>query len=369
MHAVMVPVAESCAARSLCDAAAMTPTAAAETPDDVVEPPVVTIIVPLYNGGPFIDETLQSVLAQTFGRFEVIVVDDGSTDDGLDIVRARMSDPRVKLVGGGRRGVAEARNVGAAGVSGASRYLTFLDADDVWHPDALATLMETLERRPDAAGAFVLAEYIDGDGKVFQPGDFPRHMRGREDLRDGRFEPRDPAADVHFEHLFVANLVYPPGCLLIRRSAYDRTGGFDGTFLAEDGEFVIRLARQGPLVPVDRVLAGYRRHSSNATGNRARNIRGARQLWAAVYHDDRNDAGQTQRLRGIWRAHQARTARRKLAEGNALIARGKVLHGVLRSADAAAHVLLRHPPRIWIALGSKAREREFRDTVLPRPGR
>ena len=86
-------------------------------------------------------------------------------------------------------------------------------------------------------------------------------MRGREDLRDGRLVPRDSAADVLFEHLFLSNLVYPPSCLLLRRAAYEAAGGFDGRFLAEDWEFVARLAKQGPFVPVDRVLAGYRRHT------------------------------------------------------------------------------------------------------------
>ena len=224
-------------------------------------------------------------------------------------------------------GVAEARNAGAARATDASRYLMFLDADDLWDPEALATLVDALDRRPDAAGSFVLAEYIDDDGNVLYPGDFPRHMRGREDLRDGRLVPRDSAADVQFEHLFLSNLVYPPSCLLLRRAAYEAAGGFDGRFLAEDWEFVARLAKQGPFVPVDRVLAGYRRHTSNASGNRSRNVCGARQVWAALYHADHGSDGTRQRIRGIWRAHQSRTARRKFAEGRALVARGKVVPG------------------------------------------
>lgn len=328
------------------------------------EPPVVTVVIPLYNSARFIDATLRSVLAQTFTRFEVIVVDDGSTDDGPAVVREHSSDPRITLMHQGRRGVAEARNAGAARASERSRYLVFLDADDIWHPDLLSTLVDALDRRSDAAGAFVLAEYVDSTGNVVSPGDLARHMRGREDLRDGRFEPRDSSADVHFEHLFIANLVYPPGCLLVRRSAYDRAGGFDGRFLAEDGEFVIRLARQGPLVPVDRVLAGYRRHASNVTGNRARNVWGARQLWSAVYHDGRNDDAEARRLRAIWRAHQVRTARRKFAEGRALMARGAPFRAISRGVDAGAHMLLRQPPRIWIALGSRARSREERAAGL-----
>lgn len=313
---------------------------------DLVQP-VVTIVVPLYNGGPFIASTLRSALSQTFGQLEVIVVDDGSTDDGPELVRASASDRRVRLLSGPHLGVAAARNMGAAHAAPAAEYLLFLDADDLLHPDAVQALVGALERRPDAAGAFVLADYIDADGEVLDEGDFPRHMRGREDLEQGRLVPRDPTADVLPEHLFLANHVYPPSCLLMRRRAYDLVGGFDGRFLAEDWEFVVRLARLGPLVPVDRVMAGYRRHAANASGDRSRNVRGARQVWSAVYHADHSSAETARRIRGIWRAHQARTASRKVAEGRALIAQGRVLPGIARSVDGVAHVLLRRPPRAW----------------------
>ena len=329
-------------------------------------PTDVTIVIPLYNGGRFINETLRSVLAQDFRRFEVIVVDDGSTDNGPDAVREYSADPRVHLVNNPHVGVAEARNAGAARASVTSRYLLFLDADDLWDREALATMVEALDRRPDAAGAFVLAEYIDEGGNVLNPGDFPRHMRSREDLRDGRLVPRDRTADVRFEHLFLSNLVYPPSCLLVRRTAYNSAGGFDAQFLAEDWEFVVRLAARGPFVPIDRVLAGYRRHASNASLNRARNVRGARQVWAAVYHADQAPAGMRHRIRSIWRAHQARTARRKLAESQVLISRGKIGPGIRRAVDGATHALLHHPPRIWMAQGAMMREREVRSDARSR---
>ncbi|MBM7502745.1 glycosyltransferase family 2 protein [Agromyces aurantiacus] len=316
-------------------------------PDARDAQPLVTIVIPLYDGGRFIRQTLESVLAQGFARLEVVVVDDGSTDDGPAIVRELAADPRVALVTSPHLGVCEARNLGATRAAASSRYLLFLDADDVWHPDTLATLIEVLENRPDAAGAFVLADYVDAEGAPLHPGDFPRHMRSREDLVEGRLVPRDLDADVGAEHLFLANLVYPPSCLLIRRSAFDRAGGFDSRFLAEDWEFVVRLAEVGPLVPVDRVMVGYRRHASNASGDRARNVRGARQVWSAVYHRRSGSPDADRRIRRIWRAHQARVARRKLGEGRAMIARGQVLAGLARVTDGMAHALLRWPPRAW----------------------
>jgi glycosyltransferase involved in cell wall biosynthesis len=310
--------------------------------------PVVTIVIPLFNGGPFVGETLRSVLAQTYQQFEVIVIDDGSTDDGPDVVRAHMSDPRISLVMRPHVGVAIARNHGAERASAASTYLLFLDADDTWQPATLEILVDTLRERPEAAGAFVLADYVGVDGGVRDEGDFPRHMRTREDLRDGRLVPRDPATDVNLEQIFLTNSVYPPSCLLVRRTAFEASGGFDPRFFGEDWEFVARLTRQGPIVPVDQVMVGYRRHSANASGNRARNIRGARQVWAAVFYDVSNSAGTSDRIRAIWRAHQARTASRKLAEARELAARGKLLSGLSRAADALAHAVLRRPLRSWL---------------------
>lgn len=323
----------------------------AETPNGGADtgPAIVTIVIPLYNGSRFIAKTLESALAQTFRQVEVIVVDDGSTDDGPAIVGALASDHRVLLLSSPHLGVAMARNEGAARASRSSEHLLFLDADDILHPDALATLIGALDRRPDAAGAFVLADYIDADGNVLDEGDFPRHMRGREDLAEGRLVGRDPTADVHAEHLFLANHVYPPSCLLVRRTAWDLAGGFDPRFLAEDWEFVVRLAQRGPLVPIDRVMVGYRRHASNASGDRSRNIRGARQVWAAVFHTSNRSAASSEQLRAIWRAHQRRTAARKFSEGRSLIARGRLIHGAARTADGVAHTVLLRPPRVWIS--------------------
>jgi hypothetical protein len=113
-------------------------------------------------------------------------------------------------------------------------------------------------------------------------------------------------------------------------------------------------------------MVGYRRHTSNASENRSRNVRGARQVWAAVFHAPGQSNETRARLREIWHAHQVRTAARKLAEGRALIARGKVLPGLARAADGVAHVLIRRPPRIWIRLGSKTRARESRP-IAARP--
>lgn len=101
--------------------------------------PFFTVIIPLYNKGKYIKRTLQSVLSQTFENFEVIVVDDGSTDDGPNKV-ASIKDSRIRLIRKENGGVSSARNRGITEAKG--RYTAFLDADDEWRPEMLSTFYD-----------------------------------------------------------------------------------------------------------------------------------------------------------------------------------------------------------------------------------
>jgi glycosyltransferase involved in cell wall biosynthesis len=124
--------------------------------------PEVSVVIPLYNKGPYIARALNSVLAQTFQDFEVIVVDDGSTDDGAAVVRG-FDDPRIRLIQQENRGVSAARNRGIEAAR--AELVAFLDADDEWLPRHLMTVLRLRDRYPEA-GAYGTAYYVKEKGSA-----------------------------------------------------------------------------------------------------------------------------------------------------------------------------------------------------------
>ena len=127
--------------------------------------PKVSAVIPLYNKGPYIARALNSVLAQTFRDFEVIVVDDGSTDNGAEVVRSFI-DPRIRLIQQENRGVSVARNRGIEAAR--ADLVAFLDSDDEWLPKYIETIMKMRESFPNA-GAYATAIILVKKGVVKRP--------------------------------------------------------------------------------------------------------------------------------------------------------------------------------------------------------
>ncbi|MGR3803249.1 glycosyltransferase family 2 protein [Marinibacterium profundimaris] len=125
--------------------------------------PKCSIIVPAFNAAPTLLETLDSLLAQTFPDFEVILVDDGSTDATRRLAEAYCADPRMRVVRQINRGAAAARNTGIAAARG--RYIGFCDADDAWHPEKLARHVAHLDANPDIGVSFSAAALVDEAGR------------------------------------------------------------------------------------------------------------------------------------------------------------------------------------------------------------
>jgi glycosyltransferase involved in cell wall biosynthesis len=233
--------------------------------------PRVSVVVPCYKAAAFIRRTLDSVANQTFADWELIVVDDGSPDASAEVIAARIADdPRMRLVRQPNSYVCAARNNGFAHASAESRYLLFLDADDVLFPDALRTLVEYLDRHADVGTVYCSLQTID-------PSDRPVEEAGFGEAWHVRFSPtrrwfRKVAVDEPEVSLAetVSGFHAIPSCTLIRRSVYERCGGWDESFrnCSEDADLVIRLALIAPVHFLPLRLVGYRRHPSNSSNVR-----------------------------------------------------------------------------------------------------
>jgi len=139
--------------------------------------PFVSVIVPTYNRARYTGEALDSILAQTFPDFEAVIVDDGSTDDTLDVIRPYLSDSRFKLIQQANQGTAAARNTAISHARG--EWIAFLDCDDLWLPRKLALQAEVIRSYPRAALIF-------GNGIEFdEERDIGPFFRKREVFPDG----------------------------------------------------------------------------------------------------------------------------------------------------------------------------------------
>src|SRR5262249_42501399 len=118
-------------------------------------------VMPVYNRERFVREAIDSVLAQTFADFELVVVDDGSTDGTAGVVGA-IEDPRLRWVARPHRGVAATMNAGLREARG--RYVARLDSDDVWLPDMVETQVAVLEARPDVDVVYARGQGMEVDG-------------------------------------------------------------------------------------------------------------------------------------------------------------------------------------------------------------
>lgn len=209
--------------------------------------PLVSVVIPCYNSARYLAETVESVLAQTHARVEVILVDDGSTDATPKIAQ---SYP-VQYVYQMNRGISAARNTGVMHSRG--EYVQFLDHDDRLLPTAIEVGVKFLEERPECAMAIGEHRYIQADGTEI--GYSHKHAIGRD----------------HYAELLEHNFIETPCSVLHRRSALERTGLFaEEVQGAEDYELYLRTARQSPVLTHEVPVAEYRLHDANTSGNAER---------------------------------------------------------------------------------------------------
>jgi glycosyltransferase involved in cell wall biosynthesis len=199
--------------------------------------PLVTVVVPTYNYGRFIGETLASLRAQTFENWECVVVDDGSTDDTGEVVaRAARSDPRVRYLRQQNQRQAVAKNTGLADARG--RYVQFLDADDLVEPRKLERQVEFLEANPDVDIVYGSVRYFHTE----RPEERLRAMFGE----DRPWMPEVSGAGKGLVLELVRINILVINAALVRREAIDDVGPFDaGLPPVEDWDYWIRCALKG----------------------------------------------------------------------------------------------------------------------------
>jgi len=209
----------------------------------------VTVVIPCYNQGRFLGEAVESVLSQSYQDLEVVVVDDGSTDNTAEVASSyTRRDSRVRLIGQANRGLAGARNRGLEEAGG--EYMMFLDSDDRLLPGAIGVGVRELKSHPYSAFVSGICRKITADGSVVSEWE--------------QFRVRD---DPYLELLRSCPIYVP--AVMYRSSVFDAVGDFDTWYkAAEDYDLYYRILERFPVHCHDTQVAEIRRHDTNMTHDR-----------------------------------------------------------------------------------------------------
>jgi glycosyltransferase involved in cell wall biosynthesis len=210
--------------------------------------PEVSVVLPVYNAERYLRQAVESVLRQTLGDFELICIDDGSTDGTLAILREyERADARVRVISRANTGVSRAANEGTAAAR--APLLARMDGDDICMPERLEKQAAYLHENPDCVLVASQVVVIDGDGGVVGPR--PDTGYGHEEIDRALLDRGWP-------------VVHPS--VMVRTRAVRNVGGYpDGVAVHEDHDLFLRLAEVGRLHTLPDVLLHYRQHFSGAT--------------------------------------------------------------------------------------------------------
>jgi GT2 family glycosyltransferase len=218
--------------------------------------PTFTVVIPVYNGAGTVESAIRSVLHQTRGDFELVVVDDGSTDATAERVGRFLDDPRIRLLAQPRGGPAAARNTGIR--AGRAPLVSMLDADDLWLPDYLRAMESALRGDGGAGFAYTDAWVLDdASGRI-----------RRTTAMAAQRPPKRPPADAHDLLLMLARRNFVYTAATIRREVLVEAGLYDERFRhGEDYELWLRIAQCGyHAARAEGVLAVHREDSRSLTG-------------------------------------------------------------------------------------------------------
>jgi glycosyltransferase involved in cell wall biosynthesis len=218
--------------------------------------PLVSVVTPTYNSGNFIAQAIQSVLEQTYQHHEVIVIDDGSTDETKDVLRGFNS--YIKYLYQENRGPSAARNAGIRAARG--KYICFLDADDLWVANKLEVQLAFMEHHCDIGLVFSDFEEFDAD-RILR-GSFLAEKVFRYDIVS-----EIPIREA-FMKLVMENFI-PTSTIMVRKECFEKVGLFDESLRSvEDRDMLLRIAAHFGIACIPLVLSKKRVHGSNISGDR-----------------------------------------------------------------------------------------------------
>ena len=235
---------------------------------------LVSVIIPNYNHAPYLRERIDSVLAQTYEDFEVILIDDGSTDDSRLILEEYRAKPHVRHIIFNEQNSGNTFIQWQCGFSLAQgTYIWVAESDDAAEPDFLKTLVEELERNPLATLAYSHSRMIDSEGEALDYTWHPKGSSGKIETYDGQWFNR--------HKMLVHNDVYNASMVVFRKSVLPEIPADYGQYrYCGDWLFWVSVAEQGEVIEVCRVLNRYRQHpqkvteSSQLDGRKWRDIAG-----------------------------------------------------------------------------------------------
>ena len=273
---------------------------------------LVSVIIPTFNRADFISDAISSALKQTYEHIELIVIDDGSTDDTEAVVSRFVNDKRLKYVRQENTGVSAARNLGLSLAKG--KIIAFLDSDDIWEEDKLDIQMDTLNRLPEVSGVFSDFSALYPDGRRSQS--FMKTYFGVFDAygltygniyRGGFFASKWPVRgeiSIYwgqvYDTMFFGNLILT-STAVFRREVFSEAGLFDTRYLSsEDYDLYLRITKKFPVSYVDSPLITYRLNDMQLSGPRfstiahanlldffEKNVREVRETNEAFYRQNR----------------------------------------------------------------------------------
>ncbi len=227
--------------------------------------PLVSVVIPAWNSERWLEETVQSVIAQSHRNWEMVIVNDGSSDRTLDLATELVaSDSRIQVISRENGGLCAARNAGFSYSNPTSDYVIFLDADDLWEPDMLEHLVGLLENSPAPIAAYGLCRYINEHGKFIKIGELEAFERARWGVENGKPSLWPLEKPTSFEVMAVYGPIVTVGCVLHRRTSLHIKNLFDVSLrVFEDWDLWLRLCESGCMLFSDKLVLRYRWHESN----------------------------------------------------------------------------------------------------------